>query len=324
MDPLIDVLALVDMRSARFARLEASEAWAMSFPGYQHIKLGAVLKGSCRVETDGAAPVLAGAGDCYLLGNGRPYRLSSAPGVPARPSSDVFAGFTEGGSVRLGAPGEPPHTVVVGCGFHLDPANAAVLMDVLPSMVHIPASSDPAGSIRTALDMLRRESASSALGSALVVEQLAHIVLVQVLRSHVAAQGPTGGAWLTALADPAIGAVLALIHETPARPWTVADLAAEAGMSRSHFATRFSDLVGTPPLEYVAGWRIRSAARDLRAGNRTVASIAAQWGYGSESSFSHAFKRVIGMAPGLYRTETRRRTHVTEAGAEDRASTPGS
>ncbi|GAA5017688.1 AraC family transcriptional regulator [Streptomyces siamensis] len=305
MDPLNDVLALLDMRSANFARLEAAGAWAISFAGYQHIKLGAVLEGECWVETEGAPPIRAVAGDCYLLGNGRPYRLSSDPTVPAQPSSEVFMGFIEGDSVSVGTSGSPPDGVVVGCGFHLDTANAAVLLDVLPPLVHVPADTGEAGAIRSALDMLRQETANPGIGSALIVERLAHIVLVQVLRSYVAAQGSSGRAWLTALADPAVGTALSLIHEYPAHLWTVAELAAKSGMSRSHFAARFSELVGTPPLEYLANWRIRSAARELRTGNRTLASLATQYGYRSESAFSHAFKRVTGVAPGRYRKQAR-------------------
>ncbi|WP_234532027.1 AraC family transcriptional regulator [Streptomyces shenzhenensis] len=305
MDPLNDVLALLDMRSADFARLEAVGAWGISFAGYRHIKLGAVLEGACWVETEGASPVRAVEGDCYLLGNGRPYRLSSDPAVPAQPSGDVFAGFREGDTVRVGPSDSLVDSVVAGCGFHLDAANAAVLLDVLPPLVHVPAESDQAGAIRTALSMLRQETAVPKIGSLLIVERLAHIVLVQVLRSYVEAQGPTGRAWLTALADPAIGTALSLMHQFPARPWTVPELAARSGMSRSHFAARFSDLVGTPPLEYLATWRIRSAARELRTGNPTVAALAARYGYGSESAFSHAFKRVIGMAPGRYHRQAR-------------------
>lgn len=305
MDPLNDVLAVLDMRSAQFARLEAVGDWAISFPGYRHIKLGAVLDGACWVETDGTPPVRIAEGDCYLLGNGRPYRVSSDPAVPARPSSEIFRDFVEGGTVRVGASGSSPEAVVVGCGFHLDSANAAVLVDVLPPLVHVPAASDEAGAIRTALDMLRRETATPEVGSALIVERLAHIVLAQVLRSHIAAQGPTGGVWLTALADPGIATALAVIHQDPAHPWTVAELAARARMSRSHFAARFSELVGTPPLEYLATWRIRAAARELRAGNRTIAAIGARYGYGSQSAFSNAFKRVTGMAPGHYRRQAR-------------------
>jgi Cupin len=189
-------------------------------------------------------PVRLDQGDCYLLGNGRPYWLRSSPEAPMTPSEDVFRDFVPGRTVRWGA---APDTVVVGCGFHFDEANASVLLDVLPALVHVPAMSRPAEPIRSSLRQLGAETASPGLGSRLVTERLAHVILVQVLRAHVAADGPTGGAWLTAMADPQIGSALALIHESPARRWTVPELAAKVGLSRSSFFERFSGLVGTPP-----------------------------------------------------------------------------
>ena len=303
MDPLADVFGLLDVRSAKCARLEADAPWAVAFDGYRHVKLGAVLRGECVIWLDGVPGVhRLGPGDCYLLGNGRPYRLASAPDVRATPGAEVFAGFVPGTTVRVG---EGRDATVVGCGFEFDAANAAVLTDVLPPLVHVPADSPHAGAIRAALQMLGPETAAPGLASSVVTERLAHILLIQVLRAHIAAQGPRGGAWLTALADPQIGSALTLIHENPARDWTVADLAAKAGMSRSSFAARFTDLVGTPPLEYVARWRMRAAARDLRHSDKKIAAIASAAGYNSESAFSHAFKRTMGSSPGRYRAARR-------------------
>lgn len=283
--------------------MEADAPWAIAFEGYRHVKLGAVLRGECVVWLDGVPGVhRLGPGDCYLLGNGRPYRLASAPDVPLTPSSAVFAGFVPGTTVRVG---EGRDTTVVGCGFEFDAANAAVLTDVLPPLVHVPADSPHAGAIRAALQMLGPETAAPGLASSVVTERLAHILLIQVLRAHIAAQGAQGGAWLTALADPQIGSALTVIHEDPAHDWTVADLAAKAGMSRSGFAARFTELVGRPPLEYIAGWRMRAAARDLRHSDKKIASIAAAAGYTSESAFSHAFKRAMGSSPGRYRAARR-------------------
>ncbi|MDX2645225.1 AraC family transcriptional regulator [Streptomyces sp. PA03-1a] len=300
-DPLTDVLGLLDLRSAHFARLEAQEPWAVGFPGYRHIKFGAVLLGSCRIAVTGSGapePVTLKEGDCYLIGGGRGYELAGGPEVPAVPSDEVFAGFRPGNTVRIGT---APDAVLVGCGFDLDEANAAVLLDVLPPLIHVGAGSTAAEGIRAALELLRVETGEPALGTPFVTERLAHVLLVHLLRAHVAEHGPEGGAWLTALADRHVGAALGLMHDRPAHPWTVAELAGKSGMSRSRFADRFTRTVGVPPLEYLAGWRIRSAARELRTGDRTVASIAARWGYGSESSFSHAFKRVMGSSPGRYR-----------------------
>ncbi|WP_431964536.1 AraC family transcriptional regulator [Actinacidiphila sp. bgisy160] len=299
-DPLTDVLGLLDLRSGSFARLEAQEPWAVGFSGFRHIKFGAVLRGDCRIAVAGTpGPVTLKAGDCYLLGGGRAYELSGGAEVPAVPSAEVFDGFTPGDAVRIGT---SPDAVVVGCGFDLDEANAAVLLDVLPPLIHVGAGSTAAEGIRAALELLRAETSEPALGTPFVTERLAHVLLVHLLRAHVAEHGPEGGAWLTALADRHIGAALSLMHDRPAHPWTVAELAGRSGMSRSRFADRFTRTVGVPPLEYLACWRIRSAARELRTSDRTVAAIAARWGYGSESSFSHAFKRVMGSSPGRYRT----------------------
>jgi AraC-like DNA-binding protein len=299
MDPLTDVLALLDLRSAQFARLEAQEPWAVGFSGYRHIKFGAVLEGSCRIAVAGLpAPVVLGEGDCYLIGSGRAYELSGGPVMPAVPSARIFADYTEGATVRIGAARD---AVVVGCGFGLDEANAAVLVDVLPPLVHVGAGSGAAGAIRAALELLRAETGAPGLGTPFVTERLSQVLLVHLLRAHVAQRGAAGGVWLTALADREIGAALALMHDTPAHRWTVAGLAAKVGMSRSQFAARFTESVGLPPLEYLASWRIRSAARELRTTDRTVWAIASRWGYGSESSFSHAFKRVMGASPGRYR-----------------------
>ena len=303
MDPLADVFGLLDVRNANCARLEADAPWAIGFDGYRHVKLGAVLRGECVISIDGIPGVhRLGPGDCYLLGNGRPYSIASGPDVPAIPSAQVFAGFVPGTVVRLGAGRD---VAVVGCGFEFDSANAAVLTDVLPPLIHVPADSAHAGAIRTALQLLGPETAAPGIASSVVTERLAHILLIQVLRAHIASRGPERGAWLTALADPQIGTALALIHQSPSQDWTVGNLAAKAGMSRSGFAARFSDLVGLPPLEYVARWRMRAAARELRHSDKKVASIAAAAGYNSESAFSHAFKRTMGSSPGRYRAASR-------------------
>ncbi|MCW7947447.1 hypothetical protein AAW14_37400, partial [Streptomyces hygroscopicus] len=93
-----------------------------------------------------------------------------------------------------------------------------------------------------------------------------------------------------------------LMHQQASHPWTVAALGAQVGMSRASFAARFKELVGLPPLVYLQRWRILAAGRELRRGERTVASVAAEWGYSSETAFSTAFKRITGISPTQYRS----------------------
>ena len=99
-----------------------------------------------------------------------------------------------------------------------------------------------------------------------------------------------------------VGRALRILHRDPAQPWTVAKLAAETGVSRAALARRFTELVGEPPMAYLAGWRLALAADLLREPDATVGSVARQVGYGSPFALSAAFKREHGVSPQQYRT----------------------
>jgi transcriptional regulator GlxA family with amidase domain len=133
---------------------------------------------------------------------------------------------------------------------------------------------------------------------------LASIVLVNILRAHLATDAPPAG-WLGALADPKTGEALRLMHADVARPWRVAELAAAVAMSRTSFAERFRRRVGLPPLEYLTRWRMTLARDALKTNSETLATVAAQIGYESETAFSLAFKRMFNESPGRYRTRVR-------------------
>src|SRR5207237_7021539 len=126
-------------------------------------------------------------------------------------------------------------------------------------------------------------------------------LFVYVLRRLLAELPRDEKSWLAALVDPHVGPALKSIHEKPAEPWTVADLASRAGMSRSSFAAHFAKVVGEAPIEYLIRWRLRKAAGMLRMGTAGIAEIAANVGYDSEAAFSKAFKRCIRVSPGAIR-----------------------
>ncbi|GAA4493403.1 AraC family transcriptional regulator [Actinoallomurus oryzae] len=308
-DPLSEVLALLDVHVASPSRFEAGGRWALRFDrGYRHIKIGAVLAGGCWIIADGAGPVRLETGDCYLLSSGRPY--SSASDLETEPV-DGYAVF-EGAwpeTVRYNVHAGD-RTVLVGGAVLFDDTTAALLLDHMPPCVRIGADSHRAQVLRPILELLGEETLGDAPGAASMREQLTQILFVQALRTLLVSGG--GGelpGWLRALTDESIGVALALIHRRPARRWTVAELASAAGLSRSTFALRFKTLVGLPPLDYLARWRIRSAARVLRSSERTVGSVAAEFGYSSESAFSNAFKRMTGHPPARHRELTLRGVH---------------
>jgi AraC-like DNA-binding protein len=301
MDPLSDVLSLLNTDGALSVRLEAGGVWAMRFAAFRHLKFGAVLSGACWIAVDGAdAPVHLRQGDCYLIANGLPYRISGDLDTEPADGNALFAAAGADRILRYGT--EDPTTVVIGGSITFDELNARLLLDALPPLVTVRGSTDPASVLSSALELLAYETAAPRPGAALMTGHLARILFVQALRAHLASpDAPSSSGWLGALADPQIGAALSLMHQDVARRWTVRELAAAVTMSRSGFADRFKALVGVAPIDYLLQRRMQTAGKALRDGDRTVSVIATAWGYSSESAFSNAFKRVMGQSPGQYR-----------------------
>jgi transcriptional regulator GlxA family with amidase domain len=203
---------------------------------------------------------------------------------------------------------------LIGARLVFEEAKSNFLFDLLPPIIRIPANSDVAPVFRSMLHVLTGENAAEkTIGATVITNHLVHILLVQALRTYVAVEDHPPG-WLGALVDAKIGAALALMHRHGARQWTVEDLAAAVGMSRSSFALRFKTVVGQAPLDYWLQWRMHRAGHMLRNSNRTVSSVAFACGYESEKSFGKAFKRVMGRAPTSYRMADRMRPIDTSHG----------
>ncbi|GHJ54201.1 AraC family transcriptional regulator [Nonomuraea sp. TT08I-71] len=303
MDPLEDVLALLDARSQVSAGLAAGGRWAVRFPPPAGAKFNAVRRGSCWLRVDGVPdPVHLGEGDCYLLTRPVPFTLASDPDLPAEPAYPIFAAAGDG-VARAGAGDD---VFLIGAAFAFAERARALLLDNLPPLIHVPATAPEAASVRWALDELDTELRSRPLGATLVAERLAVVMLVRILRLHLARDPERPAGWLAGLADPTVAAALRELHARPAHPWTVAELARVVAVSRSTLASRFKDVVGKGPLEYLTGWRIELAADRLRRGDDTVAAIARAVGYSSESALSVAFKRTTGHSPRAYRSQLTR------------------
>jgi AraC-like DNA-binding protein len=310
MDPLSDVLTLLNPRSAMSARLVTGGAWAMEFPAYDGVKFTVIANGTCFLAVDSMEQTIPlKAGDCYLLTDGSPYRLGSDLSLPAIDARAVFEN-AGGGIARYGDVG---NFMAIGGKFTFDTVNASVLFNVMPPVIHIDATSDHAAVIRWVLTQLVEEVSNTAAGATLMTDHLAHIMLVQALRAYLASAGVHPVGWLGGLADERMAVAMRLIHESPSEKWTVDGLATAAGMSRSAFAKRFKTLVGSAPLDYLIQWRMRLAARDLLGGGKTVSTISQSLGYASESAFSNAFKRVMGRAPTHYKGVTRELSEPVEA-----------
>ena len=133
-----------------------------------------------------------------------------------------------------------------------------------------------------------------------ILGRLAELMFIEVVRQHVDGLPDESTTWLSGLRDQSIGRALALMHGHPSRAWSLNGLAREVGLSRSEFAERFAAFVGVPPMQYLARWRMQTAASLLKT-SVNIASVANEVGYSSEASFSRAFKKIVGLSPSHWR-----------------------
>jgi AraC-like DNA-binding protein len=200
--------------------------------------------------------------------------------------------------VREGTSSEP--RVHVLCGFlGCDVAPFNPVLAALPRRLHVrhPAQPDRLDSL---VEFAMSESAQKEAGSDCVLLRLSELMFVEVVRRHLSAL-PEQAGWLSALRDSVAGRALALLHNDPARAWSLQTLAREAGVSRTLLADRFASTMGQPPMQYLKQWRMQLAAGLLAEGDAKVALVALRVGYESEAAFSRAFKKEVGVPPSLWR-----------------------
>ncbi|WP_309086598.1 AraC family transcriptional regulator [Chelativorans sp.] len=298
MDPLSDVLSLLKPRSYVSAGLDAGGDWSIRFSD-QHgrIKCYAVITGECWLAVDDVPQaVRLRAGDCFVLPSGRPFLLASNLALAPAEADTVFPPARPGGVVAYNEGGD---FFLAGSRFAISGVPAASLLRTLPPIVHIQKKPDQAA-LRWSVEQMMRELHEGEPGGSLIAQHLAHMMLIQALRVHLA-EGPAAGVgWFYALADRQMSAAIGAMHEDPAHRWTLRGLAERAFMSRSSFAARFKETVGETPMEYLTRWRMLLAADRLENSGDPVSRIALSVGYESESAFGTAFKRVMGCSPRQY------------------------
>jgi AraC-like DNA-binding protein len=191
---------------------------------------------------------------------------------------------------------------IVCCFLGCDERPYNPLLTSLPTVIHLPAAGPQAttGWIGTLLSAAVRESGSARAGSENVLSRLSELMFVEAIRQYLETLPATQTGWLAGLRDPVVGQALATLHGQACETWTVERLARLVGLSRSVLAERFTEMVGHPPMQYLALWRMQLASRLLLDGGH-VAAVACAVGYESESAFSRTFKKLVGQAPAAWR-----------------------
>jgi len=297
MDPLSDVLSLLRPRTYSSGGFDAGGEWSIQFPRYEGIKCYAVVSGQCwLLVEDISDPVRLKKGDCFLLPTERSFCLASDLKLIPVDVKTLLSLPLNGRIVSYNGGGD---CFIVGGHFTLSGAHAGILLGTLPAIVHLRIEPDRA-ELRWCLDRMSRELRAQRPGGLLVAQHLAHMMLVQAIRLYVEGDSQAGVGWLFALADKQLSAAMQAMHGDPARHWTLQMLAERAGMSRTIFASRFKETVGSSVMEYLARWRMLLAGDKLTNSHASVSTIALELGYESESAFSKAFKRQMGCSPRQY------------------------
>ncbi|GAA3861786.1 AraC family transcriptional regulator [Streptomyces sp. NPDC003631] len=301
-DPLSDALAVADARSVFSGGFTAGGDWAIRLRGRDKLKVNVVVRGRCLlVREDGGQSLALEAGDVVVSDGRRSYVLCSAPGIEPLDSGEVHMDPGD----RMARLGGGEDFMCVSGHIDLSRDGGDLLRRALPELIHVRAAEVEAPVLGWLIGQLVGEMTTGGAGSAFASDQLAQLLFVQVLRVCLADAEVLPAGWLRALADERLGPALRLMHGDPSRPWQLEELAREAAMSRTAFALRFKEAAGVPPLTYLLNWRMTLAARALREEETPVAALAQSVGYTSESAFSNAFKRTVGVAPRRYRDAAR-------------------
>ena len=326
-DILSDVLRSVHLRGALFFYVSGSRTWAAEappsraiaaavMPESQHVmEYHVITRGSCWGAIVGEPPVRLETGDIVLFPHGDAHVISSAPGM--RAPSDV-ASYSEKAqqlpftlhydalelSAELVADADSDTTLVCGfLGCDVRPFNP--LIATLPRVMHL-KTTEHDDWIAQFMRQAVAESRNKRPGGEAMLQRMSEMMFVDAVRRYVETLPEESRGWLAGLRDRFVGRALSLMHDAPAQPWTVDELGRRVGLSRSALHERFAEMIGQPPMQYLANWRMQVAASLLRNTNATVAAVAEDVGYVSEAAFARAFKRLVGAPPAAWRRGTPR------------------
>lgn len=295
--PVGKLLNSLHMESAFFTVANLSSPWATGMPVMPNCMMfHIIVDGTAQFEIESTSFtlkkgdfVLFPKGDGHVLSDGRCTTVTPLSDLPIKSITERYETLDFGGQGK---------TTVLVCGVLLFEHPLAIkLLGVLPPYITIQEKEAPTSIVKSISDLLASETQRMSVGAEAVIGRLADILVIAAMREYLEGVDDTKLGWLTALQDHRIGKSLQLLHENPARHWSLDELATEVGMSRTSFAQHFKKLVGDTPMDYLTEWRMSLAYSRLQLSNDNVLAIALDIGYQSEAAFSRAFKKTIGKRP---------------------------
>ena len=315
MDALSEVLKVLRFNSAIFFNATFTAPWRLASPEAdavaRQVNAGSerllfyhfFVDGSCTVTLDGMSPLHLQGGDIILFPNGDAHTMASSGVDGSRPSLDVGQLLRERtDELQVGGGGEPTRII---CGYlSFDPILCRPVLAALPRVLTVRLRGDEStGWVERSFVYAVAEAASRRPGGEGVLAKLSEVLVVETLRRYISGMPESQTGWLAGLRDRVVGRSLALMHEKPAHPWTLDNLAHEIGTSRSVLAEKFTHYVGQSPIHYLGKWRMALASNLLRRSALGMMQIALEVGYETDAAFSRAFKREFGKPPAAWRRE---------------------
>lgn len=309
MDAIAGFLNGPRARGAFLLRMVVDPPWSIRVEDEAPLTLVVAVRGSAWITPDDptqdAVQLLPG-DVSVVLGPGH-YGVADAPHTPPSVTIDRHQRCAAPDGSEVAIPRtlgvrtwgtNPDGATMLLVGTYAAPSElSARVLRALPPLLTVRANQWEGNLIEILHDEIGRE----APGQESVLDRLLDLLLVAALRAWFASAGQAAPGWFRAQADPVVGRALALLHDEPARAWTVGTLAHEVGISRAALARRFHDQVGEPPMAYLTSWRLALAADLLHEPGATVGSVADAVGYGTPFALSTAFKRVRGISPAAHR-----------------------
>ena len=318
MDALSDILRTVRLKGGVFLHAEFAQPWCLSSqiaPGMCASFLGEaaeiipyhyVIDGRLRVQVTDEPVCELDAGGLVLLPRNDAHLLGGDLRLPPVPSAAVIQLPNDGGlaTIRLGGDGERTRIV---CGFLAgENLQANPVISALPALLRLDYREGPSAAwIRNTFSYAADEIAAGRMGSETVFAKLSELLFVEAIRRYAESLPEGQTSWLAGLRDPFVSRALAVLHRRPGDHWTVEGLGSAVGLSRSALTERFTQVIGTPPMQYLAGWRIQVAAQELLNTGKSIPRIALDVGYETEAAFARAFKRRMGTPPVTWRRRSR-------------------
>lgn len=307
-DPLGQILHLLKLTGTFYCQSELSAPWGIDVPALDGVMAFLVVTGGqCWLSLGNKDPMLVEQGNLVLLTSDLKHTLRSTPDAPVESLSNLPVRKITDAYETLHYGGGGDVTQAMYGIVRFDHAAGQHLMDLLPDVIRIDTWNEQSSDwLQSTLRFIAREARELRPGGETVITRLADVVVIEAIRTWINTAPDANTGWLKGARDAQIGRAIVAMHHDPARNWSVETLASTAGMSRSAFSARFSDLVGQSPLHYLTIWRMQLARAELLETTWPLSVIAAHVGYQSEPAFSRAFKRVFRTSPGRMRQHRNR------------------